>query len=198
MSGSGTPTDTAAVVLAAGAGRRFSATEHKLLWEWEGVPLVVRAVTAPVEAGFAEVVVVAGAVSLDAVLAAHGLDAAVRVVGNADWRHGIASSLACGLGAVAEHGFDCAVVGLGDMPQVTADDWRTLARAVGTPIAVSRWGDGRLSPPVRLDASVWSDLPPSGETGARALWSTRPELVTEVPRPGTGIDVDTAPGTSPA
>ncbi|MCC7078021.1 MAG: NTP transferase domain-containing protein [Acidimicrobiia bacterium] len=193
MSGGGSPGDTAAVVLAAGEGRRFKAVEHKLLWTWEGLPLIVHAVTAPVAAGFAAVVVVAGAVPLGDVLAEHDLDTGVQVVENPDWRDGLASSLACGLDAVAARGLGSAVVGLGDMPAVTAADWREVAAAVGTPIAVTRWADGDLSPPVRLDASVWADLPRTGDVGARALWTSRPELVTQVPRPGTGMDVDTVP-----
>lgn len=185
------PPGTAAVVLAAGAGTRFEGPGHKLLEPVGGVALVARAVAAPVAAGFTEVLVVTGAVDIGAALGAHGSAAAVRVVHNPDWRLGLASSLACGLSAAAAAGCDAVVVGLGDMPGVSAADWLAVAACDASPVAVSRWLDGRTSPPVRLHCDVWSALPTAGDSGARAFWSARADLVTEVARDGSGVDVDT-------
>lgn len=185
------PPGTAAVVLAAGAGSRFEGPGHKLLEPVGGVAVVTRAIMAPVEAGFAEVLVVTGAVDIEAALASGGLAGAVSIVDNPDWRLGMATSLACGLAAAAERGRDAVVVGLGDMPHVDAADWLAVANCGSSPVAVSRWSDGRRSPPVRLASEVWRGLPTAGDTGARAFWSARPDLVTEVPRAKPCFDVDT-------
>lgn len=178
-----------AVVLAAGAGRRYGGGVHKLLDDAGGRPLVVRAVLAPLAVGL-DVVVVTGAVELAPVLARHGAGAA-RVVVNPAWDEGLAASLAAGVAVARAEGRPAVVVGLADMPAVDAGDWAAVVAGTSTPIAVVRWADGHRSPPARLDRSVWDDLPAAGDAGARVLWETRPELVTEVPRPGAGVDVDT-------
>lgn len=189
--GAAPPPTTAAVILAAGAGRRYEGRGHKLLERVGNVSVLAHAVAAPVAAGFTEVLVVAGAVDVAAALAPSGLDAAVRVVANPAWRRGMATSLAAGLAVAADLGYDTVVVGLGDMPTVSSADWLAVANAAPGPVVVSAWADGRRSPPVRLRADVWSSLPGEGDEGARAFWSARPELVTEVARDRPGLDVDT-------
>jgi molybdenum cofactor cytidylyltransferase len=182
---------TAAVVLAAGAGSRFAGPDHKLLAPLRGRPVVVWAVTAALDAGLAETIVVSGAVDLGPVLADHGLVDRVRVVVNPDWAQGQATSLAAGIAAVDAAGHDAAVVGLGDQPLVTAPAWRLVAtQGLDRPMAVATY-DGRRRNPVRLDRIVWSELPTQGDEGARGLLARRPDLVEEVPCPGESADVDT-------
>lgn len=177
------------IVLAAGAGSRYGAGVHKLLDDADGRPMVVRAVVAALGAGL-DVVVVVGAVDVEPALRRHGAGAA-RVVPNPRWAEGLASSLAVGVDVARSEGRPAVVVGLADMPGVHAADWAAVAAEGAVPVAVARWSDGHRSPPARLDRSVWSSLPATGDVGARALWEHRPELVGDVLRPGRGADVDT-------
>ena len=109
----------AALVLAAGAGRRFGAP--KALVEVGGERLVDRAVRVTRTGGCDEVVVVAGAVPL----AVPG----ARVVGHPGWASGIGGSLSAGLRAVAGH--DAACVLLVDQPGVTAACVARVLQAAG-------------------------------------------------------------------
>jgi molybdenum cofactor cytidylyltransferase len=176
---------TAAVVLAAGGGRRFAGPVSKLLADFRGRPLVTWAVEASLAAGLGEVVVVAGAVELDGVL-----PSGVRVVRNPDWERGLASSLQVALAEAGAAGHEAVVVGLGDQPLVPAAAWQAVARS-DAPVAVAVFGGGARRPPVRLAASVWPLLPTEGDEGARALMRERPDLVAEVACPGEPADVDT-------
>jgi len=185
------PERCAAVILAAGAGTRFDASPHKLLAAVDDTPLVVHTVAAAVAAGFADVIVVWGAIPLPAILDAYGQTRPAHPVFNPHWEGGLATSLTRGIDEASTRGNDCVVVGLGDMPDVTADDWRAVAAGTESPVAVTRWADGHLSPPVRLSSEVWPRLPTGGDAGARLLWSMERDLVTEVDRPGSGRDVDT-------
>lgn len=184
---------SAAVVLAAGAGTRYAGPGHKLHADAGGVPVVVRSVAAAVEAGFDDVLVICGAVPLAPVLSAHEATASARTVFNPRWEGGMATSLSLGIETAEALGYRSVVVGLGDMPAVTAGDWQAVARCADSPIVVTRWPDGHLTPPVRLQRDVWGLLPAEGDIGARALWSARDSLlVTQLDRPGSGHDVDTA------
>lgn len=173
------------VVLAAGAGSRFHGSAHKLLTPFGGRPVVAWAVQAAVDAGLDEVVVVAGAVELDAVL-----PPGARLVHNPRWAEGQATSLRTALTAAEKGGHDAMVVGLGDQPRVPASAWRAVAAATATPIAVATYG-GRRRNPVRLAEAVWPLVPDAGDEGARALIAGRPDLVTDVACEGDPFDIDT-------
>ena len=41
------------------------------------------------------------------------------------------------------------------------------------------------------DSTIWELLPDSGDEGARAVMRVRPDLVEQVPCPGSGDDIDT-------
>lgn len=183
---------SAAVLLAAGAGTRFAGPGHKLHADAGGLPVVVRSVAAAVEAGFDDVFVVWGAVPLDRALAASGLSEPVRTLFNPLWQDGIATSLALGIETAEVFGYGSVVVGLGDMPAVSPEDWRAVATCAESSVVVTRWSDGHLSPPVRIERDVWGLVPGSGDVGVRHLWTAGdPVRVTRLDRPGTGRDVDT-------
>ena len=180
-----TSATTIAVVLAAGAGRRFTGPTHKLLAEVDGTSLARRAVDAALAAAIGPVVVVTGAIDPFPVGAPDG----VTCVHHPGWADGQATSLQAGIRAATELGATAVVVGLADQPFVAPAAWRAVA-ASSAPIAVATYA-GRRRNPVRLAAEVWPLLPTTGDSGARTVMSLRPDLVEEVPCPGSPDDIDT-------
>jgi CTP:molybdopterin cytidylyltransferase MocA len=177
---------TAAVLLAAGGGTRFTGPVHKLRATGpDGAPLLSHAIGALVGAGLPLLGVVTGAEPV-ADLVPDG----VAMIPNPDWASGQATSLTRAVEWAAAHGADALVVGLADQPGITPEAWRRVAAADATPIAIATYG-GRRGHPVRLHRDVWSRLPTEGDAGARAVIAANPELVTEVPCDGDPVDVDT-------
>ncbi len=181
---------TVAVVLAAGAGSRFTGDTHKLLAPLRGSTVVAWAVTHAVEAGIGPVVVVTGAADLTGTL-----PVGVVTLANPRWSEGQATSLQVARRWADEQGFDAMVVGLGDQPFVTPEAWRLVAAATG-PLATADF-DGRRTPPVRIDRSLWPDLPETGDEGARVLMRSRPDLLQAVACPGHAADIDTVEDLKP-
>lgn len=173
-----------AVILAAGAGSRFQGENHKLLASFRGHTVIGEAVANALAAGFAEVVVVTGAVELGKVL-----PPAVTLVHNPAWQQGQATSLQTAIAYAESKGYEAVVVGLGDQPFIQPETWKDLASALG-PIAVATY-DGLRRNPVKLHREVWGLLPREGDAGARVLIKARPDLVVEVPAFGAPVDIDT-------
>jgi molybdenum cofactor cytidylyltransferase len=177
---------TVAVVLAAGAGRRWSraAPGHKLLAPFRGRPVVAWAVEHALKAGLGATWVVTGSVDLSTVL-----PPGVQVVPNPDWAKGQATSLQRAVEHARTAGVTAVVVGLGDQPLVDPSAWRAVASSPAD-LAVATY-DGRRRNPVKLAAPVWDLLPKTGDEGARAVMRSRPDLVQEVPCQGDPVDIDT-------
>jgi CTP:molybdopterin cytidylyltransferase MocA len=175
------------VILAAGGASRFASEDHKLLTAWRGRPLARWAIDHAVAAGIGPTWLVTGAVDL---VAAGVVPSGVEVLVNDHWASGQASSLALAVGAAQAAGLDAIVVGLADQPLIPPDAWRAVAAARGAPIAVASYG-GRRRNPVRLDREIWPLLPVTGDEGARALISRRPDLAMAVACEGDPVDIDT-------
>lgn len=145
----------AAIVLAAGKSSRMGF--NKLLADVGGKPLVVRTIENIVASKVSTIIVVTGHAAQEIELAlAH---ANVKIVHNAGYASGLASSVKVGVGSA--RGFDGALICLGDMPLVSAD-------IIDRMIAAFDPSQGRqLVVPVR-----------HGEIGNPVLWGARffPEL----------------------
>jgi nicotine blue oxidoreductase len=173
------------VLLAAGEGSRLGGP--KALVEMAGARLVDRGVTLLRDGGTAPVVVVTGAVDVPLL--------GVITVHNPDWRSGMGSSLAAGLGAVPG---ECAaaVIALVDQPLIGPDVVRRLVAAylAGASIAVASYG-GQPRNPVLLARDEWAGVlaMAAGDVGARPYLQAHPELVTAVECGDIGRpdDVDT-------
>jgi nicotine blue oxidoreductase len=143
----------AGVILAAGTGTRFGGPKQRLL-----LPRVLERVR---ESAVDEIVVVAGAYSLDL--------PGVRVVECAEWARGMGASLRCGLAGLGPE-VEAAVVCLADGPNLRPEaidrvlaSWRSGA---GEVVAASYGGD--RGHPVVLGRAVWERVPDEGARGLDA------------------------------
>ena len=109
---------------------------------------------------------------------------------NPRWAEGQATSLQAAVAEAVRCGHDTLVIGLGDQPFVPAAAWQAVASAPG-PLAVAVL-EGQRTPPVKIAAELWSQLPTSGDAGARVLLQRLPDLVVPVACPGSPVDIDTA------
>jgi len=176
-----TPSSIAAIVLAAGAGRRFGGA--KQLHEVDGHPMLELVLAAVEHAGIETRLVVLGA-RADEIAAAVPLHGS-RAVVCAGWEDGQAASLRCGLDALPPEIAEALVV-LGDGPRL---DSAAIARvSAGHGVRAADYGHGR-SHPVVLPRTVWDALPRTGDTPGRALPAALVDC-SDLPEPG---DVDYAP-----
>jgi nicotine blue oxidoreductase len=175
----------AGVLLAAGEGSRLGVP--KALVEIAGVRLVDRGIALLRDGGASPVVAVTGAAVVELL--------GVITVHNPDWRSGMGSSLAAGLGSVPA---DCAaaVLALVDQPLVGPGSVGRLIAAyrAGASIAVAAY-HGRPRNPVLLAREHWpaAIALAAGDVGARPFLRAHPDLVTQVECADIGSpdDVDT-------
>ncbi len=163
----------AAVLLAAGEGKRFGGAKQVALWR--GKPLIVHVLDALAQTPLAKIVVVVGAHAnrvrpvVEAWARQHP-HVPLNIVDNPRWAEGQSTSVRAGLAALGP--VSAAIFPLADQPRITPDlihaliqaHRRTLAAAV-----VPRYG-GRPGAPVLFDRRVFRQLAAlQGDTGGRAL-----------------------------
>ncbi len=183
----------AALVLAAGEGRRFGG--HKLLARLEGRPVLQHVLDAVAAAAPTETVIVLGADATDAEreMTWRG----ERRVVNPDPSRGLSSSLKLGMAviqALPEAGtLDAILVGLGDQPRTSTEVIAILLDAeTDRSIVVPRYADDGARNPVLLHRDAWPLVAAvSGDRGLGAFIGAHPDLVLEVPVGGANPDVDT-------
>lgn len=183
-----------AVILAAGrASRMGSAGHHKLLAEFDGVPLVRRTTEVALAASPEPVTVVTGHRAGDIREALSGLDLAF--VHNDDFASGMASSLIAGLDGIGPE-TDGMLVLLADMPGVTAKDVRRLIAAFeeqgGQAVVRAVYG-GKRGNPVILPRALFPALRRlEGDVGARHVVETGGLPVIDIDiGPAAHLDLDT-------
>lgn len=185
----------AVVLLAAGrASRMGEGGPHKLLAEFDGMPLVRRSATTALSSGAAAVIAVTGHRREDIEQALAGLS--VQPVHNPDFASGMASSLISGIGAPSAQQADGTLVMLADMPGITGHDLKVLIaafqKANGQAIvrAVSR---GKRGNPVILPRAVYDAVMRlEGDVGARHIIETSGLAVIDVDiGDAAHLDVDT-------
>jgi molybdenum cofactor cytidylyltransferase len=160
----------AAVVLAAGASRRFGEA-NKLLARIEGRSLIVRVIDAVADSGLGDIVVVTGC---DQAAVEHELSGRrMRFVQNDSWETGMGSSIGVGIAALDDRAVGAFVVP-GDMPWLSSQLIAALIsafEAAGRDRIVFPTTDaGEQRNPVlwpRRFFAALHELPPA--TGAKAL-----------------------------
>jgi len=178
----------AAIVLAAGEGRRFGSP--KQLAVLDGRPLLEHALAGVIAAGLDRVVVVLGS-HADRVLAGVDLQGA-EPVRCERWSEGQAASLACGLEHLAERPPEAVVVALGDQPGLAPAAIERVLGARGQAPAVRATYGGAPGHPVVLEATLFPELrAATGEAGAREVLRTAGVRAVACDDLGGGADVDT-------
>jgi nicotine blue oxidoreductase len=160
--------DVAALLLAAGGGRRLGGRPKALL-PHRGRPLVEHAVAVLRAAGCGRLHVVVGAGS-DEVRSRADLAGCV-LVDNPDWAQGMGSSLRAGLTSLAGTGTRAALVALVDQPGIgPAAVARVLGAYEDEKSLVSAAYDGVRGHPVLFGAAHWAGIEETavGDRGARA------------------------------
>lgn len=194
------PLQLGAIVLAAGAGRRFSSRPGaKLLALIDGEPMLGRILRIVRAYGPPRTVVVLG-------FGAGRIDSAIdwsgeqRVV-NPMPQRGLSSSLQLGVATLSSqpNELDGAFIVLGDQPQLRVEVMRALAGAAqgalrGDRVFVVPRYEANPGPrnPVLLLRPAWALMAElAGDEGLGALIEARPDMVLDVPVSGRMPDIDT-------
>jgi molybdenum cofactor cytidylyltransferase len=167
---------------------------HKLLAEFDGIPLVRRTADVLLGSGASPVVTVTGhrRDEIEAPLA--GLDLTLRH--NPDYAAGMATSLAAGLSMPALADADGVLVMLADMPAIATAHVDSLIEAfakAGGGVFVRSVSDGKRGNPIIIPRAAFpAVLRLEGDVGARALIESSGLPVIDVDiGPAAHLDVDT-------
>ncbi|MBY5325851.1 nucleotidyltransferase family protein [Rhizobium leguminosarum] len=185
----------AIVILAAGkASRMGEGGRHKLLAEFDGVPLVRRSALTALAADAASVIVVTGHRRSEIEAALDGL--ALTFIDNPDYASGMASSLKAGFSSRDADSAEGILVMLADMPGISTTHLDALIstfRNAGGEAVVRAVSRGKPGNPVILPRSLnQAILRLEGDVGARDIIATSGLPVLDVDVGDAALlDVDT-------
>jgi molybdenum cofactor cytidylyltransferase len=182
------------ILLAAGGSSRLG--RPKQLLDYEGQPLLRRAVETALASQCFPVIVVLGAEAEACAAMLEGLGGSLRLVVNADWKEGLSSSIRTGLTVLEKENshIAAAILSVADQPHLTAGLLDSLIehhRFTGKKIIAAQYA-GVPGPPALFDLSLFPQLKTlSGDEGARRVLQENPGEVVLVPFPAGSLDVDT-------
>jgi molybdenum cofactor cytidylyltransferase len=164
---------TGAILLAAGAAKRYGMPKQIL--EWRGEPFVRKIARTALQSGLQPVIVVTGAYALQVTEAVSDLP--VKIIHNPHSENGQASSIHAGLFALCAQ--PAPLPGsvfflLADQPQVSSEILRALSDEHANCLApvLAPLVDGQRANPVLFDQMTFPDLMKlTGDTGGRAIFS---------------------------
>ncbi len=184
----------AIVILAAGKSSRMGGGNHKLLAEFDGVPLVRRSVVTALESDAASVILVTGYRSDEIEDAVSNLS--VETARNNEFASGMASSIKVGFATKGVEAADGALVMLADMPAVTSGHLNMLMEAFNRTdgsVVIRSVSAGKRGNPVILPKALFDTIPSlQGDVGARGIIESSNLPVIDVDIGNAAeIDVDT-------
>ncbi|MBY5454118.1 MULTISPECIES: nucleotidyltransferase family protein [Rhizobium] len=185
----------AVVLLAAGtASRMAEGGKHKLLAEFDNVPLVRRSAIAALGSGANSVAVVVGHRHDEISAALSGIP--VETVDNPHYRSGMATSLIAGFSASEVMSADGVLIMLADMPGLTADHLAMLIKAFentgGQAIVRATFHGKRGNPTILPQSLRVSVMELKGDIGARQIIENSGVPIIDVEIGAAAIlDVDT-------
>ncbi len=188
------PQAIGALILAAGSSSRLG--QAKQLLTLDGLPLVVRAARAALEAGLAPVAVVVGAHAEAVTTALRTHTPTVLILPNANWENGMGSSIAAGTRQLlAQHAaLDGLLIAVCDQPRFCSATVTALVHAWRgrSHIACASY-ETKRGVPALFGAEFFAKLQAlSGPSGARALLDKHAAQLSAVTLPALAFDIDTA------
>ena len=184
--------DLGAILLAAGGSTRMG--RPKQLLSIAGKTLVRRTAETALDAGCDPVAIVLGSSADLVAQELRGLN--VHTTINPQWSLGIGSSIRTGAQTLLNLGLPLRAIALMlcDQPLISAASLQRLFQShfhSGKEVAVSSYHQ-TIGPPIVLAPALLPDLLSLPDAqGAKALWMSRPEIVSEVPCPQAATDLDT-------
>lgn len=193
-----TPKSVDILVLAAGKASRMTADTpgeqgigdasppHKLLAEFDGVPLIRKSAETALRSGGRDTHVVVGHRANEMRVALQGVE--VDVIDNPDFEEGMASSLRAGVGALRPDAAGVLIL-LADMPLIEATHLRklleTFADTGGRCVVRAASGDVRGNPVILPQATFAALAGLQGDVGAR-------QIIAESGLPVVDVDIGDA------
>jgi len=179
------------IILAAGSSSRLGKPKQNLIFQ--GSTLLQRSIKAALNADCDEVIVILGANS--EIIKPTLNDKNIRIINNADWQEGMASSIRHGLNYLLRINpqLQSVILMLCDQPfaDVSIINQLIKASATGKSMVASAY-NGTVGPPALFDKTHFDELLAlQGNEGAKKLLLKYAADVYQVPFPLGTIDIDT-------